>query len=478
MRRLAAPAAAFLLAGLSCERAAPPAAPVAAPEKTAPWTWRGVGGYIVIEGELAAPARLVLEGPHMRVEADAAAGPVRWEMERPAPGETADLRTADGKVLARFRFADPPRPARRGGPSPRDRVVRPDAPLPAPGEAEAPAAPRPAPEPPPPVAAAVAPPDLRLPAPRPGLVMAPAASRAAAAPPPETRPAAPPRSAALPAPAPAPVAIPARAAPAPGAPPFPGAGEALNLVHGPRTSRRLVLTFDGGSGAESAVEILDTLKARRIRTTFFLTATFIQKFPDLVRRMAAEGHELGNHSTTHPHMAPKGQRDPRWTKARVQAELLDADACLVRLLGRPMDPYWRAPYGEHTAEIRRWAEEIGYRHVGWSEGADSLDWATPQERKLYRSGERILDKLHARIRKPDAGGLIVLMHLGSGRDEEDRPSRGLGAFIDRAMRDGWRFVTVGEYLRDMGKPAWDPAARMAWLEPALGGAARGGGQPR
>ncbi len=116
--------------------------------------------------------------------------------------------------------------------------------------------------------------------------------------------------------------------------------------------------------------------------------------------------------------------------------------------------------------------------MGWSEGADSLDWATPQERKLYRSGERILDKLHARIQKPDAAGLIVLMHLGSGRDEEDRPSKGLGAFMDRAMREGWRFVTVGEYLRDMGKTPWDPSARMAWLEPALSGGARGGGHPR
>jgi peptidoglycan/xylan/chitin deacetylase (PgdA/CDA1 family) len=262
--------------------------------------------------------------------------------------------------------------------------------------------------------------------------------------------------------------------PAPAATPFPGAGEALNFVHGPRKGRTLVLTFDGGSGAEAAQEILDTLKARQVRTTFFLTAPFIQKFPAIVRRMAAEGHELGNHSTTHPHMAPGMRRDPQWTKSRVQDELLDADAALVRLLGRPMDPYWRAPYGEHTAEIRRWAEEIGYRHVGWSEGGDSLDWATPAERKLYRSGERILDKLHARMQKADGSGLIVLMHLGSGRDEEDRPSRGLGAFMDRALRDGWRFVSVGESLRELGKPAWDSTARLAWIEG--GGAVRGGGQ--
>jgi peptidoglycan/xylan/chitin deacetylase (PgdA/CDA1 family) len=239
-----------------------------------------------------------------------------------------------------------------------------------------------------------------------------------------------------------------------------------------------VLTFDGGSGAESATEILDALKARRVRTTFFLTAPFIQKYPEIVRRMAAEGHELGNHTATHPHMAPRMQRDPKWTKDRVQAELLEADASLVRLLGRPMDPYWRAPYGEQTAEIRRWAEEIGYRHVGWSEGGDSLDWATPAERKLYRSGGRILDKLRGRLQKPDGGGLIVLMHLGSGRDEEDRPSKGLGAFMDRALREGWSFVSVGDYLRDMGKPAWDPAARMAWLGASGGGARTGGGLHR
>jgi peptidoglycan/xylan/chitin deacetylase (PgdA/CDA1 family) len=239
-----------------------------------------------------------------------------------------------------------------------------------------------------------------------------------------------------------------------------------------------VLTFDGGSGAESAADILDTLKARRIRTTFFLTTPFIRKHPDLVQRMAREGHEIGNHTTTHPHLAPGMKRDPRWTRDRVQAELLEADAALVQVLGRPMDPYWRAPYGEHTPEIRRWAEELGYRHVGWSEGADSLDWATPAERRLYRSGERILEKLEARLRKPDSGGLIVLMHLGSGRDEADRPARGLGTFIDRAMREGWRCVTVGELLRDMGKPAWDPLHRMAWLEAGPAEGSRGGTQPR
>jgi peptidoglycan/xylan/chitin deacetylase (PgdA/CDA1 family) len=156
------------------------------------------------------------------------------------------------------------------------------------------------------------------------------------------------------------------------------------------------------------------------------------------------------------------KRDPKWTRERIQRELLDADNALVRLTGRPMDPFWRAPYGEQTAEIRKWAEELGYRHVGWSEGADTLDWATPKERRLYRTGDAIVQRLQQRLGK-DGDGLIVLMHLGSGRVDGDRPTDGLGAFMDRALREGWTFVSAGSLLRDLGKPAWDSHQRLALL---------------
>jgi len=258
-----------------------------------------------------------------------------------------------------------------------------------------------------------------------------------------------------------PVGVPTGAAPA-----WPGMGEALNLTRGPGGQKRLMLSFDGGSSSEVATEVLDLLKSRSVRTTLFLTGAFIQRYPALVKRMAAEGHELGNHTMNHPHFAPGMKRDPKWTRERIQRELLDADAALVRLLGRPMDPYWRAPYGEHTAEIRRWAEELGYRHVGWSEGADTLDWATPKERRLYRSGEAIVQRLQQRLNR-DGDGIIVLMHLGSARATGDRPTDGLGAFMDRARKEGWTFVSAGTILRDLGKPTWDPHQRLAWLNGSL-----------
>ncbi|HWQ07994.1 MAG TPA: polysaccharide deacetylase family protein, partial [Holophaga sp.] len=244
---------------------------------------------------------------------------------------------------------------------------------------------------------------------------------------------------------------------------WPGAGEAFNLIRGPRGRHWVCMTFDGGSTAEVALDVLDALKARGIHTTFFLTGAFIQKYPDLVRRIDRDGHEIGNHTLDHPHFAPKGRRDPHWTKERFQQQLLQADALLMKTLGHPMDPYWRAPYGECTAELRKWAEELGYRHVYWSEGADTLDWATPKERKLYHTGNAILERLHDRMDRNDGDGLIVLMHLGSERPESDRPARVLGPFLDQAIAEGWTFVNIGAYLKGTGKPAWGPARRVAML---------------
>jgi len=474
-------AAVLLLLLAACDRPPQPEAasapPAAAPAPSA-WSWHPLGGLAVVEGEVSAPTELVLEGQSIREHRFAEQGPVRWEFFRPPPGESAVLRTAEGRVLARFEFSLPPDRPRVQTAAPQGRPPRPAPPsLPAPRQAAE--APRGRPVPPP-----AAPPEAPLPTTRAevrlrNLPVPPIRDRTAPAlpspalPSPVTRRA----SAHLPvlvnpelprpaSPVPPPIALtvpipitPSRG----GANAWPGMGEALNLTRGPGGQKRMLLSFDGGSSAEVATEVLDLLKARGVRTTFFLTGAFIQRYPALVRRMAAEGHEIGNHTMNHPHFAPGMKRDPKWTRERMQHELLEADAALVHLLGRPMDPFWRAPYGEHTAEIRRWAEELGYRHVGWSEGADTLDWATAKDRRLYRTGDAIVARLQQRLGR-DGDGLIVLMHLGSGRELGDRPTEGLGAFMDRARKEGWTFVSAGTILHDLGKPAWDPHQRLALLQ--------------
>lgn len=420
----------LLLAGLlACGTSKPPAAPSTAKAEPAPWSWHRMGDYMVIDGELDHPTELTLSGPSTRITTAADFGPVHWELRSPLKGEPVTLKDAEGRVYASWVL--------KGNSSDEAPVVARAVTPPAPRVAAPPSAPAPAPSP-----------RSASPAPRP--------RETATLRPPPARPIPPPAS-----------------HDANGL--WPGAGEAFNLTRGPRNQKVILLSFDGGSSDEAADEILSTLESRHLRTTIFLTGAFIERFPEVVRRIVADGHEVGNHTFDHPHFAPNYRRDPRWNEGRVQDELLRADQAFFRLTGRPMDPLWRSPYGENTKEIRAWAEEVGFRHVGWSEGADSLDWATAQDRRLYRSGGAILDKLHARM-EHDGDGLIVLMHLGSGRPEEDRPAARLGAFIDKARAEGWRFVTASEMLRLMGQPAWDRDHRVALLRSAgsVGASTAGG----
>ena len=426
-----------LLLTLACEKHVPPPPPPPPAVELAPWSYHVLGGIVVIEGEVDCPTDLFLDGQFVHDSRHVEFGPVRWERYLPPKGEIVELRNGTGKLLARWDFSKPWEP-----PAPPPQVKPQESPQPNPAP-QAPA-PKPLPPSPPPPA-----PKLPPPAPKP----VPPAPKL---PPPAPKPV--PPAPKPPPPAPKPVPPPSTSAI------WPGSGESLNYYRGPRGGRRVCITFDGGSSAEVALDVLNALRERGIRTTFFITGAFIRHYPDLVRRMAQEGHEIGNHTLTHPHLAPGMRRDPRWTRERFQAELLETDRLFYRLVGRPMDPFWRAPYGEQNTEIRAWAEELGYRHIGWSEGADTLDWATVKERRLYRSGNAILDRLGERMERQDGEGLIVLMHLGSGRPEVDRPARILGPFLDKARQGGWTFTTVGTYLRDSGKPVWDSQRRLPWIE--------------
>ena len=492
-----------VLGSISCHRDEKPVASAPAPKPPLePWTWHALGGLLVVEGEVEQPTELILKGRFVYERRHVDLGPVRWEMYRPPPGDVVELRTGEGVLLAKWDLDHPlvvappaPRPpekkevkkAEPKKPAPKKPEIKKpepkkiETPKPAPKKPEVkkpePQKPAPKPVPPPkpepkkPEPKKVEPRKPEPPKPEPKKKIeppkpAPKKPEPKPVPLPKLEPKKvepkkidPPK----PKPEPKPTApLPPSPGPAPSGQ-WPGAGEGMNLLRGPRTGRQVCLTFDGGSNSEVALDVLEILKARGIRTTMFLTGTFIRKFPEIVRRIAADGHEIGNHTLNHPHFAPTGMRDPKWTHERIQAELLAADQALFNLLGRPMDPLWRAPYGEHTSEIRKWAEELGYRHVGWSEGADTLDWATRKERKLYRTGNAILDRLYSRMERQDGEGLIVLMHLGSERPVEDRPARVLGPFIDRALADGWTFVRVSDYVQSSGKPAWDRARRTAHL---------------
>ncbi len=216
------------------------------------------------------------------------------------------------------------------------------------------------------------------------------------------------------------------------------------------SDRPIVLTFDAGSSDRGATEILEALRERSIRTTFFLTGAFVQRFPEIARRVAADGHEVGNHTFDHPHLTQiatgGGQRlRPGVTEDFLRDQLKRTEQIYESTTGKKMAGIWRAPFGEENAEIRAWAAKAGYSHVSWTHGEgaslDSLDWVSDETSPRYRSSRRVIDRLLAAARP----GGIILMHLGSDR-RSDPVGPEVPRLLDGLAAEGFRFATATEFL--------------------------------
>ena len=233
----------------------------------------------------------------------------------------------------------------------------------------------------------------------------------------------------------------------------------INVTRGSIEKPVFCLTFDGGASASCAPDILNILERYQITCTFFLTGDFIRNHPDLVKKMVAQGHEIGNHSDTHPHLATltshmRFETLPWVNKAFVQNQIIRAEQAFFNVTGRRMSPFWRAPYGEHNIDILSWGEEIGYTHVSWTcgrvleEGLDSLDWVYNKESPIYFSAEEIREKIiHFGEDTPEgANGGIVLMHLATSRPIEDRIHQQLPDIIEGLQKRGYRLAPVSEVI--------------------------------
>ncbi len=251
--------------------------------------------------------------------------------------------------------------------------------------------------------------------------------------------------------------------------PLPSRGPAApDLTRGPADREEIVVSFDAGSSDRGAVAILDALARRRIRTTIFLTGDFIRRYPAVVRRIAEDGHEVGNHTDTHPHLTTYATDGRQVTRPGVDRAFLAGELARTARLyreatGRTLSPMWRAPFGEHNPEIRRWAAEQGYWHVGWTggrSGLDGLDWITDPHARGYQSADRLLSRL---VQHAENGG-IVLLHLGS--DREEPVAARIDVLLEGLLRRGFRFARASEFLERQG---YDAARLAAFRVPPAGG---------
>ncbi len=226
---------------------------------------------------------------------------------------------------------------------------------------------------------------------------------------------------------------------------------------------RIALTFDGNASSNRTAELLDLLHRHNLTVTIFVTGRFIERYPEIIRRAVLSGHEIGNHTYSHPHLTT--YTDDRRHRLRTgvtrtwfQRELQRTEEAFVRATGNAMQPLWRAPYGEENRTLRGWALEAGYLHVRWSslEGVslDSHDWVADEHSSLYRSSEKIMERL---LRFPKLEGGIILMHMATEREEP--PWQELPVFLEALEHRGLEQTTVTRLLE--ASPTWSKWLRRA-----------------
>ena len=190
----------------------------------------------------------------------------------------------------------------------------------------------------------------------------------------------------------------------------------------------IALTFDAGYENGYTERILDTLKKHQVKAAFFLVGNFLEKEPDLVRRMAAEGHTVGNHTMTHPDMSAVS--DP----AAFRKELEGVETLYREITGEELPKFYRPPRGVYSEENLALAQELGYTTVFWS--LAYVDWLSDAQPTREQALEKLIPRTHP--------GTVVLLHSTSRTNAEI-----LDELLTKWKEMGYRFVTLEELTGEM-----------------------------
>ncbi|WP_126426327.1 delta-lactam-biosynthetic de-N-acetylase [Brevibacillus marinus] len=191
------------------------------------------------------------------------------------------------------------------------------------------------------------------------------------------------------------------------------------------TSRReLYLTFDNGYENGYTEAILDTLREKKVPAAFFVTGHYVKTQPELLKRMAAEGHVIGNHSWSHPDMTTISDE-------QIKQELDRVKQAVAQVTGQKEMHFLRPPRGIFSARTLAVSEQLGYINVFWS--LAYKDWDTGAQRGWNHAYRNVMAQLHP--------GAVILLHSVS-RDNAEA----LGKIIDDARKQGYAFKSLNRLL--------------------------------
>lgn len=191
---------------------------------------------------------------------------------------------------------------------------------------------------------------------------------------------------------------------------------------GDTKQKELYLTFDNGYENGYTPRILDVLKEKGVPAIFFVTGHYVKDKPDLVKRMVAEGHLIGNHSWSHPDMSVI-------SSSQISTELSKVKTAVAELTGQQDMVYLRPPRGIFNSRVLAVSKELGYTSVFWS--VAYRDWEPNAQKGWRYAYDNVMKQLHP--------GAVILLHSVSKDNTE-----ALGSIIDSARQQGYTFKPLNQ----------------------------------
>ena len=187
------------------------------------------------------------------------------------------------------------------------------------------------------------------------------------------------------------------------------------------------LTFDAGYENGNVEKILDTLKAEDVKGAFFILENLINRNPELVKRMADEGHTVCNHTAKHKDMTKVDNIED------FRAELSALETLYTEKTGKEMAKFYRPPEGKYDERSLSFANELGYKTIFWS--LAYADWDNNNQPSPEKALKILLDNIH--------NGAVILLHPTSATNAEIMPR-----LIKSLKAEGYRFGTLNELVAE------------------------------
>ena len=184
--------------------------------------------------------------------------------------------------------------------------------------------------------------------------------------------------------------------------------------------KKIAISFDAAWGADYTKDLLDILKKYEVKTTFFLVGFWIDKYPEMVKLIDEEGHEIGNHSSKHPHMS-------QLSKDQITNELKKTSDKIEALTNKKVTLF-RPPFGDYNNTLIETSREMGLQVIQWD--VDSLDY------KDYGA-----DAIVKRVLSKVKNGSIVLFHNNATYTKEALP-----IILENLQKEGYKIVPVSELI--------------------------------